>query len=139
MLTPRRDLRFGSADGEVTPSGAGRPPAQTQSSPPSPELTSSAAAPTCAGASSRRAVSFRGEPQVLLPREYQQQGDQTEDDEQGEEDGGQLEQLNVSDLPDGITAIHVADPEDPNMIVMQVRDLLDLGGDLDAIDLMPLT
>ncbi len=107
-VDPRRDLKFGSTDTEADTTAAGQP---AQAITINPEALKPGGAP--AGLPPfRRAVSFSKEPQVLLPR-GQQQGD-----------GQQEVPFDGSNLPDGITAIPVADPNDPSVIVMQVSSLI---------------
>ena len=79
---------------------------------------SEAAGSSTASASSRRfhrAVSFSAHPQVLEVKESSQEAVADE----GQSKEGQVP-FDESNLPDGITAIAVADPNDPSIIVMQV-------------------
>ena len=79
---------------------------------------SEAAGSSPASASTRRfhrSVSFSAHPQVLESKDSSQE---TKADE-GQSDEGQVS-FDESNLPDGITAIAVVDPNDPTIIVMQV-------------------
>ena len=62
-----------------------------------------------------RAVSFSAHPQVLELKESSQEAEADE----GQSNEGQVP-FDESNLPDGITAIAVTDPNDPSIIVMQV-------------------
>ena len=62
-----------------------------------------------------RSVSFLAHPQVLEPKAGSQQERAHE-----RQDGERQAPFDGPNLPDGIQAIPVADPDDPNAIVMQV-------------------
>ena len=120
MLTPRRDLNFGSTD-----SGEEAAPATV-----SPEASTPATAPDAGKANAasagppafRRAVSFSSHSQVLQPRGQAQGAEgqyQAFDGSDLPLDRSTLP-FDRSNLPDGITAIPVVDPDDPTVIVMQV-------------------
>lgn len=119
MLTPRRDLNFGSTD-----SGEEAAPATV-----SPEASTPATAPDAGKANAasagppafRRAVSFSSHSQVLQPRAQAQGAEgqyQAFDGSDLPFDRSTLP-FDRSNLPDGITAIPVVDPDDPTVIVMQ--------------------
>lgn len=113
MTNPRRDLKFGSSDPESGPETA-KQTTPVQGSATAAEVSKADAAPPGPPAF-RRAVSFSEEHHVLQPRGQQHQAtghDQWHDSLLG------------SKLPDGITAIPVADPDDPSIIVMQVSSKL---------------
>ena len=82
-----------------------------------PKATGPPAAPTTAPRF-QRSVSFSAHPQVLELRGSSQEAKGHE----GQHSDGQLP-FDESKLPDGITAIAVADPNDPSIIVMQVSKL----------------
>lgn len=106
MATPRRDLNFGSTDsGEE----AARATVSAEASSPATASDAGVANTASAGPPAfRRAVSFSSESHVLQPRAQAQGAD------------GQYQPFDGSNLPDGITAIPVVDPDDPTVIVMQV-------------------
>ena len=79
---------------------------------------SEAAGSSTASASARRfhrSVSFSAHPQVLEVKDSSQEA---KADEEHSNEG--QEPFDESNLPDGITAIAVADPNDPSVMVMQV-------------------
>ena len=66
----------------------------------------------------RRSVSFSAHPQVLELKESSQEIEAGE----GQSSEGQVP-FDEANLPDGVTAIAVADPNDPSIIVMQVGNI----------------
>ena len=120
MVTPRRDLKFGSTD-----SGKEAALATVSAETSTPATASDAGKATAASAGPpvfRRAVSFSKESQVLQPRAQAQGADgqyQAFDGSKLPFDGSKLP-FDGTNLPDGITAIPVVDPDDPTVIVMQV-------------------
>ncbi len=106
MVTPRRDLKFGSTDsgGEAAPATVSAEASDPVTAPDSGKANAASASPPAF----RRAVSFSDESHTLQPRKQAQGAD------------GQYQAFDGSNLPDGITAIPVVDPDDPTVIVMQV-------------------
>ncbi|KAL0039591.1 hypothetical protein WJX77_002835 [Trebouxia sp. C0004] len=105
VVTPRRDLKFGSTD-----SGKEAPLATVSAEASTLATASDAGKGNAASAGPpafRRAVSFSHESHVWQPRTQAQAAD------------GQYQPFDGSNLPDGITAIPVVDPDDPTIIVMQ--------------------
>lgn len=98
IVTARRDLNFGAEDVNKS-----KPPATSDSI--ATAATAGQPAATAAHPPVRRSVSFSKE--VLKPAD----GGVRAEAQQGVFD--------VSALPDGVTAIPVADPDDPSLIVMQ--------------------
>ncbi len=120
MLTPRRDLNFGSTDSseEAATATASAETSTPATAPDAGKANAASAGPPAF----RRAVSFSNESHVLQPRALAQGADgqyQAFDGSKLPFDGSNLS-FDGSNLPDGITAIPVVDPDDPTVIVMQV-------------------
>ena len=104
VVTARRDLNFGGQDSHTDPSSGPNPPATGSAT--ATAATARQPAATAAHPPVRRSVSFSKE--VLKPADG------------GVRSEAQHAVFDGSALPDGITAIPVADPDDPSLIVMQV-------------------
>ena len=104
-----RGLAFGADDANSSPDR------QTVTASEAADTSSTAAAAAATPPRFLRSVSFSAHPQVLEPKE----GRQEERASERQSDERQLP-IDGSNLPDGIQAIPVADPDDPNAIVMQV-------------------
>ena len=92
----------------------------TQSSPSHEDVSASEAAGSSAAPLAQRflrSVSFSAHPQVLERKEAKQEAGA------GAGAGTRQVPFDGSNLPDGITAIPVADPDDPSIIVMQVSEI----------------